>query len=380
MARVQPEPWFEASEIRARVARIQAQLADAGQDALLAFFPESVTWSTGFFTRGYSSFQFAIIPVDADPLLVCRDVEAYYLDLTCIFPGRVLWSDSDDKNQVATKAITSVVGQRAKIAVETFAWPLSVGRFEALKAALPDVEWSDGSGIVSGMRLIKSPAEIEYQRRAARAAEAGMDAGLHAAVAGATEREMAAEICAAMIRAGSDRPGPGVLSSGERALHLHGGYTDRVLQRGDIVQLETTPHVRHYHARFMRPIKVAEATDEDRETVASLIAIQDAAIAEVRPGVAATVPDRVYRQGALDAGLKREYTNKTFYSVGLLLEPSGGEPLEAHPEATWTFEPGMTFHTYILARGFGMSETILVTPEGCERLTRYPRKLLVSGR
>ncbi|HEY5719733.1 MAG TPA: aminopeptidase P family protein, partial [Gammaproteobacteria bacterium] len=60
--------------------------------------------------------------------------------------------------------------------------------------------------------------------------------------------------------------------------------------------------------------------------------------------------------------------------------PSGGEPLEAHPEATWTFEPGMTFHTYILARGFGMSETILVTPEGCERLTRYPRKLLVSGR
>lgn len=380
MARVQPEPWFEASEIRARVARIQAQLADAGQDALLAFFPESVTWSTGFFTRGYSSFQFAIIPVDADPLLVCRDVEAYYLDLTCIFPGRVLWSDSDDKNQVATKAITSVVGQRAKIAVETFAWPLSVGRFEALKAALPDVEWSDGSGIVSGMRLIKSPAEIEYQRRAARAAEAGMDAGLHAAVAGATEREMAAEICAAMIRAGSDRPGPGVLSSGERALHLHGGYTDRVLQRGDIVQLETTPHVRHYHARFMRPIKVAEATDEDRETVASLIAIQDAAIAEVRPGVAATVPDRVYRQGALDAGLKREYTNKTFYSVGLLLEPSGGEPLEAHPEATWTFEPGMTFHTYILARGFGMSETILVTPGGCERLTRYPRKLLVSGR
>lgn len=380
MARVQPEPWFEASEIRARVARIQAQLADAGQDALLAFFPESVTWSTGFFTRGYSSFQFAIIPVDADPLLVCRDVEAYYLDLTCIFPGRVLWSDSDDKNQVATKAITSVVGQRAKIAVETFAWPLSVGRFEALKAALPDVEWSDGSRIVSGMRLIKSPAEIEYQRRAARAAEAGMDAGLHAAVAGATEREMAAEICAAMIRAGSDRPGPGVLSSGERALHLHGGYTDRVLQRGDIVQLETTPHVRHYHARFMRPIKVAEATDEDRETVASLIAIQDAAIAEVRPGVAATVPDCVYRQGALDAGLKREYTNKTFYSVGLLLEPSGGEPLEAHPEATWTFEPGMTFHTYILARGFGMSETILVTPEGCERLTRYPRKLLVSGR
>jgi Xaa-Pro dipeptidase len=379
MADVQPAPWFEASEIRERVKRIQARLAEDRQDALLAFFPESVTWSTGFFTRGYSSFQFAIIPVDGDPVIVCRDVEAYYLDLTCVFPGRVLWTDSDDKTRVARDAITSVVGQRRNIAIEMFAWPLSVGRFDAMKTALPDINWSDGSGIISGMRLIKSPAEVEYQRRAARAAEAGMEAGVAAAVEGATEREMAAGICAAMIRAGSDRPGPGVLSSGERALHLHGGYTDRVLERGDIVQLETTPHVRHYHARFMRPIKVAEATDDERDTVDMLIRIQDAAIAEVRPGVPATVPDQVNRQGVLEAGLKREYTNKTFYSVGLLIEPTGGEPLEAHPEATWTFEPGMTFHTYVLARGFGMSETILVTPDGCERLTRFPRKLFMGG-
>ena len=379
MANVQPQPWFAPSEIRERVSRIQAQLEEHEQDALLAFFPESVTWATGFFTRGYSSFQFAIIPVDSEPLIVCRDVEAYYLDLTAVFPGRALWSDSDDKNQVAIDAITSSVGPRAKLAIETFAWPLSAGRFEALKAGLPDIEWSDGSGIVSRMRLIKSAAEIEYQRAAARAAEAGMQAGVAAAVTGATEREMAADVCAAMVRAGSDRPGPGVLSSGERALYLHGGYTDRALSRGDVVQLETTPHVRHYHARFMRPIKVGEATDEDFATVESIVRIQDAALAEVRPGVAATVPDGVYREGALGLGLVAEYTNKTFYSVGLLIEPTGGEPLEAHPEANWIFEPGMTLHTYILARGFGMSETILITDDGYERLTRYARKLLVSS-
>ena len=377
---MKPDPWFEPEEIHARVSRIQAKLTEERQDALLAFFPESATWSTGFFTRGYSSFQFAIIPVEGDPVIVCRDVEAYYLDLTCVYPGRVLWTDSDDKNKVAVDAIAATVGKRARIAIEKSAWPLSVARFDALKSGLPDIDWSDGSGIISAMRLIKSPAEIDYQRRAARAAEAGMEAGVSAALEGATEREMAAGICAAMIRAGSDRPGPGVLSSGERALHLHGGYTDRVLGRGDIVQLETTPHVRHYHARFMRPIKVAEATDEDHETVNKLISIQDAALAEVRPGIAATIPDGIYRQGVLEAGLKSEYTNKTFYSVGLLIEPAGGEPLEAHPEADWNFESGMTFHTYVLARGYGMSETILVTPGGCERLTNFPRKLLVSGR
>jgi Xaa-Pro dipeptidase len=228
------------------------------------------------------------------------------------------------------------------------------------------------------MRFVKSPAEIALQRRAARAAEAGMQAAIDSARPGASEREMAAEICAAMIRAGSDLPGPGVLSSGERALHLHGGYSDRVLARGDIVQVETTPCVRHYHARFMRPIRVAEASAEDHRIVAQLIAIQDRALAEVRPGVAAAVPDRVYREGVLAAGLRETYTNKTFYSVGLMLAPTGGERLEAAPGCSWTFQAGMVFHTYVLARGFGMSETILVTEGGHEKLTAFPRRLFVS--
>ena len=380
MGKVSARPWFRASEVEERVARIKAELVAQRRDALIAFFPESVTWSTGFFTRGYSSFQFAIIPVDGDPLIVCRDVEAYYLDLTCVFSGRALWSDSDDKTKIAVDAIRAMVGPRARLAIEMAAWPLSVLRFEALKAGLPEVDWSDGSDIVSGMRLIKSTAEIEYQRSAARAAVAGMEAGVQSSTSGTSEREVAAHVCAAMVRAGSDRPGPGVLSSGERALHLHGGYTDRVLQTGDAVQLETTPHVRHYHARFMRPIMVGEATDHDYDTVEQIIRIQDAALEEVRPGAPASAADAVYREGALDAGLVNEYTNKTFYSVGLLIEPTGGEPLEAHPEAAWVFAPGMTFHTYILARGFGMSETILVTPEGYERLTTFPRQLLVSPR
>ena len=76
--------------------------------------------------------------------------------------------------------------------------------------------------------------------------------------------------------------------------------------------------------------------------------------------------------------IDKTYTNKTFYSVGLLLHPSGGEALEAAPGCGWRFEAGMTFHTYVLARGFGMSETIAVTADGHERLTNFPRQLFVG--
>ena len=375
---VKTDYWFEQEEYAARLSRVQSMLLAKGHDGLLAVMPETVTWTTGFFTRGYGSFQCAVIPAEGVPTMVCRDVEEYYLDATCVFPRRAMWSDSDDPLVVAADAVRSAVGRTPRLAVELSAWPLSSARFRRLKVLLPDAEWHDESEAVSFMRLVKSPAEISYQRRAGKAAEAGMRAAIETADAGVSEREVAAQVCAAMIRAGSDLPGPGVLSSGERAFHLHGGYSDRVLERGDIVQIETTPNVRHYHARFMRPIRIAEPQDGDFRIVEKLIGIQDAALAEVRPGVAAKVPDRIYREGVLSAGLRESYTNKTFYSIGFLLHPSGGERLEAAPGCEWVFEEGMTFHTYVIAKGFGMSEAIAITGSGYERLTNFERRLFVS--
>lgn len=372
--------WFEPAEYHARLARVQAGLKAQGLEALLAFQPETVTWVTGFFTRGYGSLQFAIIPAEGAPTLYCRDVEEYYLDSTCVFPDRVMWTDSDDRTQLAVDTIRTRLGGATRVGVETGAWVLNAQRWEAIKAGLPGMNLVDASALVPEMRFIKSDAEIAYQRRAAHAAEAGMQAAIDSAGIGVSEREMAAEVCAAMIRAGSDLPGPGVMSSGERAFHLHGGYCDRVLERGDIVQIETTPNSRHYHARFMRPIRVAEASDADHRLAEALIRIQDAALAAVRAGVPATVPDAIYRDGVLGAGLRETYTNKTFYSVGLLLQPNGGEPLEAHPGAEWVFAENMVFHTYVLARGFGMSETIRVTADGHERLTNFPRQLFVTAK
>jgi Xaa-Pro dipeptidase len=129
----------------------------------------------------------------------------------------------------------------------------------------------------------------------------------------------------------------------------------------------------------MRTIKIGAASQREEAKLQAIIEVQDTALAAVRSGVAASIPDAIYRDGILGRGLRKDYTNKTFYSIGLMMPPVGGEALEAAPGATWTFEPGMVFHTYVLASGFGMSETILITPDGHERLTGFPRRLFVSG-
>lgn len=369
---------FPREEFLARVRGVQTELRRRQLIGLVAFQPETVTYLTGFFTRGYGSFQFAIIPAEGEPTLVCRDMEEYYLDTTCVFPNRVLWSDGDNEIAVAVSAIERALGRRGDIGVDLNSWQFDAARYLALTHALPDLTITDCSDLVTRMRFIKSPAEIAYQRKAGVAAEAGMTAAVKTALPGTSERELAAEICAAMIRAGSDLPGPGVLSSGERAFHLHGGYSDRVLRMNDNVQIETTPNVRQYHARFMRPIKAGGATDEEYSIVETLVEIQDRALAEVRPGIPVRVADAIYRDGVLSAGLAETYSNKTFYSIGLLLQPSGGEPLEAAADADWRFEVGMTFHTYVLAKGLGMSESIAITESGHELLTNFPRQLFVT--
>jgi len=76
------------------------------------------------------------------------------------------------------------------------------------------------------MRMLKTPPtpEIAYQARPpGRPARRAYDSRLsNGAVGGSKKREMASGGGAAMISAGSDLPGPGVLSPASE-VHLHGG-------------------------------------------------------------------------------------------------------------------------------------------------------------
>ena len=227
-------PWFDRVEYEQRLDRVQRSLAGKGLDGLIAFQPETITWLTGFFTRGYGSFQCAIIPVGGLPVVICRDVEECHLDATCAFPGHEMWSDGEDPVKPVSRAGIRLPGKSARLRLEMSAWPLSAGRHDGLKESLPGMSWQDKSSLVSEMQLIRSEAEIAYRRRAGKTAEAGMRAAIDTAPAVVSEREIVPEICLAMIRAGSDPPGPGVLSSGERAFHLHGGHSDLTLENGDL--------------------------------------------------------------------------------------------------------------------------------------------------
>ena len=56
----------------------------------------------------------------------------------------------------------------------------------------PGVRFEDVTDVVTGLRLVKSPAEIELMREAARISDLGMRAGIDQIREGATEAAAAA--------------------------------------------------------------------------------------------------------------------------------------------------------------------------------------------
>ena len=64
--------------------------------------------------------------------------------------------------------------------------------FEALKTSIPSVQWLDGSLVLKRLRAIKTAVEIERLRRAARAAEAGLQRMMDAVSPGASVASLSA--------------------------------------------------------------------------------------------------------------------------------------------------------------------------------------------
>jgi Xaa-Pro dipeptidase len=376
--------WFSREEYEARVSRVQEFAKEQGLDFVLAFHPESVTYLTGFWTRAFQTFQFAIIPRSGNPITVLRDSELFHFERLAGFDDRILWTAGDVNRDVMVKALTEVGGANARFGVE-FAGPLVVPLYEAVKDALPKAQFVDIGNTLAVMREIKSPAEIGFMRKGGRIAEIAMDAGIAATRVGGNELDVAAAIASAMVLAGSSSADPNPMASGDRAEQVHSTYEERVLELGDLVHLEVNPCVNYYYTRFFRPVIVGRATDEDQTLAATLLDIQDRALAEIGPGVPASVLQGVIRDGVKQAGLRlpppldhvEEYPNSPIYSVGLSLPPIQ-HTFTAAQKQPWMFKPGMTLHTWIMVR-LPFSETILVTDSGYERLTNYRRELIVAG-
>src|ERR1700736_478475 len=165
---------FSKSELARRRRRACRAMAERGLDGLLLFRQESLYYLTGYDTSGYSMFQGMYLGADGALALCTRSADLRQARITSVIRDIRIWRD----RQGATpgedlRDMLESHGCRGKrLGVEYHAYGLTAQRGQMVDAALHGFcRTEDASDLIRLLRLVKSPAELRYIRRAGRLAD-----------------------------------------------------------------------------------------------------------------------------------------------------------------------------------------------------------------
>jgi Xaa-Pro dipeptidase len=364
-------------------------MAAARLDAMLLFRQESMYWLTGYDTFGYVFFQCLVLHADGRMTLLTRRPDLEQARLTSTIADIRIWVDRDGAEPARElRAILDEQGLAgARIGIEYEAYGLTGRNCLRLHAALDGLtpHVSDASELISRLRLVKSPAEIAYVRRAAALADAALDAAHEHARPGVSEADILAAMQGAVLAGGGDYPGnPFIIGSGAQAMLVRYASGRRVLSARDQLMLEFAGVERHYHACLMRTVCIGAATERHRTLHAAAVEAMAAVVDAFRPG--ATVGDAYAAHArAFDAaGLAAQRMNACGYSLGTTFQPNWMDWPMIYADNPVVIAPGMVFflHMILIDReaevAMAPGQTILVNERGAEVLSARPLDLVVA--
>ncbi len=371
---------FSTAEFKTRAGRVQDCMVRDGIDLLFIHSPENIYYLTGHQTSGYFAYQVVLLAQEGDPRILLRYLERGNITEYSWLEDPDTWKEGDDIVERTLDVARSLVDRPRTIGLEKGTWFLTSRVADALTDGYADsATVVDATLLVDRIRVIKSEQEIAYLRRAGQLSELEHQAAWAVMRDGTMEPEVAAAVYNAGVGAGCEYTGlPHHIMSGYRYDVCHANWCPKEIQRGELVLLELYGCMERYHATQMRTISIGEPADEVRAAVDVVTKAQEAGFALMRPGASAREVDAATRLPIRT--IRPDYYNRTGYSTGIGFPPKTAEweALDFNEQEDWELQEGMVFHMLALASGFGISETMLVTSDGVERLTpSNPRELIV---
>lgn len=382
-----PSPYvaadFSTAEFHGRIEKVREGMRRRGLDAMLLASPENIYYLLGLNHQGYFSFTLLVLPLHGAPLLVTREMERHTVSSQVPSSEHVTYGEDDDPAEAAAAAILRGTGGTDTVGLERAAMFLPVGIWERVRELVPGREWTDGSGIVEDVRAVKSPAEVALIRRAAGITDRAVRAGVRATRVGMTERSVAATIYRTMIRYGSEHPGfAPFIRSTDILHHEHVTWREHTVSPATGLLIEISACVYRYHAPMTRMVYTERLPAGVERAAQAALAGLTAIKTYLRPGMKSGEVYAAWYQAVYDRLGHVPDRHHCGYMIGIGFPPSwvgGGRVTGIRPNGTLEIEAGMVFHvqSWILGQPpaeYCISDTALVTPEGCELLTTYKRK------
>ncbi len=382
------------SQMKERTAELQRRLGDASVDLAVLTDQDSIAYYGGFW--GYLGVEFGrptfmLVPRDGAPTVITPLMESEMVgDMTWVEDIRP-WEDAGENRWDAVLGrFLDEHGGAAALGWERLKVPTIVLDF--LEAHVDRARFTDITGLISAMRVIKSPEEIEIMRQAGQVALAMVEAGKAALGEGVPEYEVALA-----VMQGGTRKAAGfltdkgweafvspliynlqIMQSGHDTAMVHRRSSVRRLERGDPVYMCFCNMVRfkQYTLGFDRQFFIGEHSDQQAHIYEKTVEAQLAALAAIGPGVVAEevhlAAEEVYRS----AGFAPGYRTGRAIGVSYIEAPElkAGDKTVLREAMTFAVDGGITVPQEFGAR---VGDSIVVTGQGFEYLTPYPKDLCV---
>jgi len=316
--------------------------------------------------RGYTFF---ILPVDDEPRLIA-DV-----------PNNGNIALDEDQIRYSDMVIESAIDALRRCGMDrgpiglVGGDALPVNAFKAIAAAVGNVTWQDAQDILTGLRAIKSPAEIALLRQAAGAGSRTIEAMMAAAVPGASHGDIVAAGLQFLVPAGGILYNSFMASGrgGEDPIYVKSDFptwaSPEPLVEGHWLRLGISGILDGYYFDVSRSKAVGAATNRQVDLFEAAIECVEAGIGACKVGATA---EQIARAG-LDKQRSLGYDIKGVFSglghgIGLGWDApwlAPGETLEIQPNMVLNFERTIRHDGFL----GDFEETVLVTPEGPEKLT-----------
>jgi Xaa-Pro dipeptidase len=297
----------------------------------------------------------------------------------------------DPHPMVLFKDILEAMGIVDGIGADSDGYPWILGYQGPSLSEVMDARVEPLGAFVEDRMRVKSSAELALIRESARWSNLAHRLLQRYTRAGATETEVSLRASQEATLALVDALGPLYRS---RSWSFHGanaGYRGQIgrhaaiphalamnatFQAGDVLVTGASAAMWGYQAELERTMVVGPASDKQRRFFEHMKAVQELAFEALRPGARCSDVDRAVRRYYADHDLTPYWKHHTGHGIGLRYHEGPfldiGDHTVLQPGMVLTVEPGL----YVPGLGgFRHSDTVVITDDGVDLITYYPRDL-----
>lgn len=329
------------SERRARVAKAQRLMREAGVDALLLEAGSALVYFTSVRWWRSERFTGAVIPAEGNIAFVTPSFEEPSVRESMTFGDDVrTWQEHEDPFDRVAGILKDRGIRKGRLAVEETVRFFIV---DGVQRAAPDVGVVPGAAITRGCRMYKSPAELALMQIANDITLAAYRHVYPRVEAGMTAPEVAALMDTATRQLGGE-PEFSLVLLNEASAYPHGTEQPQRVREGGIVLMDCGCSVHDYESDISRTWVHGEPTRRQREVWTTVKRGQELALETATVGTPAGRVDDVVRAYYERQGYGPGYrtpglSHRLGHGIGL----DGHEPVNFVHGETTPLAPGMCF-------------------------------------